>query len=188
MSLVHGSDLAVGMRISYVLRLLLCFCDETRTKLVVVWNLQWTGSSQCREVVYVPLWISCQGHENDRGVSRWQCWCRDRVLAAFAGARLCLLQEGTHAYCTILFWEIGNRLLQSLRQAKSAFTTPPSRVLLSVLRKRSYVSNFPKQNQVSDIVLSLHAKFHAQKCSLTSPELLLQYPQQTYCQRLYSIT
>ena len=66
MSLVHGSDLAVGMRSSYVLHLLLWFHDETRTKLIVVWNLQWIGSSQHREVVFVPLWISCQGHENDR--------------------------------------------------------------------------------------------------------------------------
>ena len=111
LSLVHGSDLTVGMRSSYVLCLLLWFYDETRMKLIVGWNLQLIGSSQRREVFFVSLWILYQGHEMTEWVSRWRCWCRDEVLAAFAGARLCLLEEGTHAYCTILFWEIGNRLL-----------------------------------------------------------------------------
>ena len=58
-------------------------------------------------------------------------------------------------------------------QAKMYLDHTPKKPLLSVLSKHSYVSNFPKQNQVSDIVLSLHAKFHVPKCSLTSPELLL---------------
>jgi len=32
------------------------------------------------------------------------------VLTAVAGARLCLLEEGTYVHSTTLFWEIDNRL------------------------------------------------------------------------------
>ena len=77
--------------------------------------------------------------------------------------------------CVLYNFILGNRQQATvvLRQAKTAWTTPPRRSFLSVLSKRSCVSNFPKENQVTDIVLGLHAKFHVPKCSLTPPELLL---------------
>ena len=84
------------------------------------------------------------------------------------------MSAGESYPCVLHNFVLGNRQqATAVFKAKNAFTTPPKRPLLSVLSKCSCVSNFPKLNQVIDIVLSLHAKFHVPKCSLTSPELLL---------------
>ena len=76
------------------------------------------------------------------------------------------------------------------------FPTPPRRLLLPVLRKCTYriaekfggdfnlaVSFFEFPNTV----LSLHPKFHSLKFSVTSPPLLIMYPQQWHCEWLGSI-
>ena len=68
MSLVFGSDLAVAMRSTIVLHLLLWVSDETRTKLIVGWSLKWICSS----------WRSLRPPLNFM-LSSWklQSWCRD---------------------------------------------------------------------------------------------------------------
>ena len=68
-------------------------------------------------------------------------------------------EEGSNTYSTILFGK-------SATGRPKAPSPHPQKGLLLVLSKRSCVSNFPKQNQVSDFVLSLHAKFYVPKCSL----------------------
>ena len=77
--------------------------------------------------------------------------------------------------CVLYNFILGNRQQATVlfKAGKNRLDHTPKKAFLSVLNKRSCVSNFPKENQVSDIVLSLHAKFHVPKCSLTSPELLL---------------
>ena len=84
------------------------------------------------------------------------------------------MSSGGRYPCLLFNSILGNRQEATVvfGQAEKHLDQTPKKPLLSVLSKRSCVSSFPKQNHVSDNVFSLHAKFHAQKCSLTSPELL----------------
>ena len=124
------------------------------------------------EVVSVPLWISCQGHENDRVsvkmaimMPRWSssslCW---NPVGSSVGRCPCVLYNfilGNRQQATVLF-----------KAGKNCLDHTPKKAFFVSSEQMQLCFKFPKIKS-GDIVLSLHAKFYVPKCSLTSPELLL---------------
>ena len=85
------------------------------------------------------------------------------------------MSSGGRYPCLLYNFILGNRQQATVvfGQAKKHLDHTPEKASFVSCEQTQLRFTFPKQNQVSAIVLSLHAKFHAQKCSLTSPELRL---------------
>ena len=84
------------------------------------------------------------------------------------------MSSGGSYPCLLYNFILGNRQSSTVvfGQAKKCLDHTPKRASFVSSEQTQLCFKFPKTKS-SDIVLSLHAKFHAPKCSLTSPELLL---------------